>query len=257
MKLTNLKFSIILLLGFVITFSACKDGDADTQSAEDAARGTYIMADAFALADSGSDGAKALKSSDCNFSYNDFDDGFELTFDNCTDDAGLTRNGTIRVTAQQGAFDNEGMGSVTITFIDYSVENEGVSGTITATYRTNLTGFYFDVKAENLRLDYADGSHVIYNTAELKYSFSLLNAFKMEISGSSDGINRNGEHFTTETENMKIEFFANDACPYPYEGNMTVKIDGEDPVNLDFKSDACGEIKVSQKGAKDATITIF
>ncbi|RLD51779.1 MAG: hypothetical protein DRI94_05065, partial [Bacteroidetes bacterium] len=101
MKKNFLKISTLLLLGFVFTFSACKKDDADSQSAEDAARGSYIMADAFAMSNDGSDGGKALKAqfSDCKFTYNQLDDGFELTFDNCTDDAGITRNGTIRITA--------------------------------------------------------------------------------------------------------------------------------------------------------------
>ncbi len=79
----------------------------------------------------------------------------------------------------------------------------------------------------------------------------------MEISGQSEGTNRNGDHFTTETENMKIEFFASNGCPFPSEGTMTINVDGEKTITLDFSSNTCGEITVSQKGHKDGTITIF
>ncbi len=259
MKKNFLKITTLLLLGFVFTFSACKKDDADSQSAEDAARGTYIMADAFAISKDGSDNGKALKSqfADCNFSYTSLDDGFELTFYNCTDDAGITRNGTIRVTAAADAFDTENSGSVTITFIDYTIENEGISGTITATFKSGILGFYFDITAKNLRLDYADNTYVMYNTASLTYVFSAANGFQLEISGKSDGINRNGIHFTSETEDMKITFFNTSGCPFPSEGTMTINLDDEDPITLDFNSSTCGEITVSQKGHKDGTITVF
>ncbi|MCF6184924.1 MAG: hypothetical protein L3J56_09970 [Bacteroidales bacterium] len=259
MKNNFMKISTLLLLGFLFTFSACKKDNADTQSAEDAARGSYIMADAFAISNSGSDGGKALSKrfADCNFTYAKLNNGFELTFANCTDDAGITRNGTIRVTAEANAFDTEGAGSITITFINYTVDNEGISGTITATFKSGALGFYFNITAKDLRLDYADNTHVLYNTASLTYVFSLANKFSLEITGNSDGINRNGDHFTTETEKMKVEFFASTGCPFPTEGTMTINVDGENPITLNFDSGTCGEITVSQKGHKDGTITIF
>ncbi len=260
MKKNFLTISTLLLLGVLFVFSSCKKDAADTQSAEDAARGSYIMADAFALSNDGSDGGKALKAqfSDCKFTYTALDNGFELTFDNCTDDAGITRNGTIRITASADAFDTENAGSITITFIGYTVENEGISGSITATYKSGALGFYFDITAKSLRLDYADNTYVLYNTASLTYVFSAVNGFKLDITGNSDGINRNGEHFTTTTENMKIQFFStNGDCPYPTEGTMTINVDGEKAITLDFSSGTCGSFTISQKGHKDETISIF
>lgn len=261
MKKNVLKISTLLLLGFLFTFSACKKDGADSQSAEDAARGSYIMADAFALSNNGSSGnGKALSKlfSDCSFTYTTLDNGFQLTFDTCTDDAGITRNGTIQVTAAPGAFDTEGSGSITITFIDYTIDNEGISGSITATFKAGTLGAYFDITAKNLKLDYADNTSVIYNSASLTYVFSAVNGFKLTITGNSDGINRNGVHFTTKTENMKIAFFnTTSGCPYPSEGTMTINLDGEKPITLDFNSGTCGQITVTQKGHKDGTITIF
>ncbi len=256
---TFLKFSTLFILGILLSLSACKKKDADTQSSEDAARGSYILADAFALSKDGNGGGKALtkRFADCSFEYKELDDGFELTFHNCTDDAGITRNGTIRVTASADAFDTEGAGSITITFIDYTIEGEGISGTITASYKTGTLGFYFNVTAKNLRLDYPDKTYVLYNSASLTYTFSAANSFRMDISGKSDGINRNGQHFSTTTENMKIEFFASNGCPYPSEGTMTIEVDGEKPITLNFDSGECGKIKVSQKGHKDQTISFF
>ncbi len=260
MKKNFLKISTLLLVGFLFTFSACKKDAADTQSAEDAARGSYIMADAFAMSKDGNGSGKELlkRFSDCNFTYTALDNGFELTFDNCTDDAGITRNGTIRVTASADAFDTEDAGSITITFIDYTEENQGISGSVTASYKGGSAGFLFEIAAKNLRLDYADGTNVVYNSASLQYVFSIANAFHMTITGKSDGINRNGVHFTTETEKMEIQFFSTSGdCPFPTSGTMTINVDGEKPITLNFDSGTCGEITVSQKGHKDGTITIF
>lgn len=256
---TIFKISTLILFAFLFTFSACKKKDADTQSAEDAARGSYIMADAFAMSKDGNGGGKALEKrfSDCSFTYTALDDGFELTFDNCTDDYGITRNGTIRVTASADAFDNTDAGSITITFVNFTVENEGVDGSITATYKSGALGFYFAILADNLRLDYADGTFVKYNSASMNYVFSLANAFKLTITGESDGINRLGEHFTTKLEDVIVEFFSTSTCPYPTQGTMTINVDGENPITLNFDSGTCGEITVSQKGHKDGTITIF
>lgn len=256
---TFLKFSTLILLGFLFTLSACKKEDADTQSAEDAARGSYIMADAFAMSKDGNGGGKALSKrfASCNFTYTALDNGFELTFDNCTDDYGITRNGTIRITADVDAFDSENAGSITITFVNYTVNNEGIDGTITATYKTGALGFYFAIIADNLRLDYADGTYVKYNSANMNYVFSVANALKFTISGTSDGINRMGQHFTTELKDVAVEFLSTTTCPFPTQGTMTINLDDEKPIILDFDSGTCGEITVSQKGHKDGTITIF
>jgi len=257
MKKNFLKISTLLLLGLLFTVSACKK-DADNQSAEDAARGSYIMADAFALSKDGSGGGKALKArfSDCVVDYKILDDGFELTFHNCTDDDGITRNGTIRITAEENAFDTADAGSITISFIDYSENNMSISGTITASYKVGQLGFWFDITAKNLVISDASGT-VTYETASLQYVFSVANSFKMEISGNSEGTNRKGQHFTTQTENMVIEFFTSNGCPFPSEGTMTINIDGEKTITLNYDSETCGEITVTQKGHKDGTITIF
>ena len=257
MKKNFLKISTLLLLGLLFTVSACKK-DADSQSAEDAARGSYIMADAFALSKDGSGGGKALKArfSDCIVDYTTLDDGFEITFHNCTDDYGITRNGTIRITAKANAFNSGDEGSITISFINYSENSMNISGTITASYKGGQLGFWFDITAKDLVITDASGT-VTYDTASLQYVFSIENSFKMEISGNSEGTNRNGQHFTTQTENMVIEFFTSNDCPYPSEGTMTINIDGEKTITLNFDSGTCGDITVTQKGHKDGTITIF
>ncbi len=263
MKQNFFKITTLLLAVFLISFSSCKKKEADIQSAQDGARGSYILADAFALSKSGNGGKKALEErfADCSFTFALLENGFKLTFDNCTDSEGITRDGTIIVTADANAFSSENAGSITITFEAYTIENIVVKGRITARYKATDKGFYFEIIAEDLRMDYPDGTYAIYNKANLKYEFNylsgLFNNFKMKISGKADGINRNGQHFKTETKNMEVNLFESGDCPWPTNGTMTIKIDGEKTMTLDYDTGTCGEVKVSQKRHKKETITIF
>lgn len=260
MKKNLLKFTALLFTAALFTLTSCNKEDADSQSAEDAARGSYIMADAFAMGNEGTGGGKAIKSqfAACEFSYVQLDNGFSLTWNDCTDDYGITRNGTLIVTGDEGVYDNVESASLSIEFVDYSIEGQSVTGKLTFTVAQGLLGFYLNLTAENFKITYTDNTYVLYNSASLTYVFSILNGFKIEIIGSSDGINRNGQHFTTEIEGMKIEFFnASGTCAYPSEGIMTISIDGEKDLILDYDSGTCGTIKVSQKRKEDVFITIF
>ncbi|MCF6366353.1 MAG: hypothetical protein L3J35_09135 [Bacteroidales bacterium] len=262
MKKKLFLITTLLITGVLFTLNSCKKDDADSQSAEDAARGSYIMADAFALGNSGTGGGKAIKEQfyACSFNYTVItNNGFELTWIDCTDDYGITRNGTIRVTGDETVYDaNTTSASLTIEFINYSIEGQSVSGKLTFTVSSGLLGFYIGIAAENFKIVYADGTSVIYNSADITYVFSILNGFKIEIVGGADGVNRKGQHFSYEIEGMKVEFLATSGmCTYPTEGTITINIDGEKPIVLDYNTETCGQIKVSQKRHKDTYITIF
>ncbi len=260
MKKNLLKLSALLFIAALFTLTSCNKDDADAQSAEDAARGSYIMADAFAMGNEGTGGGKAIKShfAVCSFTYAQLDNGFSLTWEDCTDDYGITRNGTLIVTGNESVYDGTESASLTIEFVDYSIEGETVSGKLTFTVGSMLTGFFMSVTAENYKITYTDNTSVIYNSANITYTFSILSGFKFVISGNSDGINRNGQHFTTTTEEMTIEFFnISGTCSYPTEGIMTINVDGEKEIILDYDSGTCGQIKVSQKRKEDVFITIF
>ncbi len=261
MKKNFLKLTALFFIAAIFTLTSCKKGDADTQSAEDSARGSFIMADAFALGSDGRGGGKALKNrfDKCTFTFHQLDNGFELTFDNCTDDDGITRNGTIRFTGDENIYDMEESASFLIEFINFTIEDEVVDGKLSLSVGAGTLGAFLKLAATNLKITYSNGEYVKYNTATLNYVINYLNGFNIEISGASEGINRNGETFSTETEGLKINFFSTSGvCTFPTEGTMTINVEGEkNPVILDYGAGGCGEIKVSQKRHKDATITIF
>ena len=260
MKKNLLKLSALLFIAALFTLTSCNKDDADAQSAEDAARGSYIMADAFAMGNEGSGGGKAIKShfAACSFTYAQLDNGFSLTWEDCTDDYGITRNGTLIITGDESVYDGTESASLTIEFVNYTIEGQSVTGKLTFTVGSGLFGFYLNLTAENFKITYVDNTYVLYNSASLTYVFSILNGFKIEIIGSSDGVNRSGQHFTTEIEDMVVEFFnTSGTCAYPTEGIMTINVDGEKEIILDYASGTCGTIKVSQKRKEDVFITIF
>ncbi len=259
MKNKILKLTALFFFAALFTLTSCRK-EADTQSAEDAARGGYMMADAFAISNKGAnDGGKALMDEfgDCQINFVEFENGFKVTFNNCVDDNGLTHNGSIIFSASGNGNADVTYGSITIKFENYTVENEGIDGTVTAGLEISNygTGFWFNVGAQDLTLKYADGSKVIYDNYDLKYVFGIGNGFKFTITGSSEGTNRDGKHFKTESNDIVLSLFnlSNDNCS----GTMTIEVEGENPVTLNYDTGECGKVEVSQKGRKSQDISLF
>lgn len=257
MKNKILKLTALFFFAALFTLTSCRE-EADTQSAEDAARGGYMMADAFAISNDGAnDGEKALmdKFGDCLIDFVETENGFKVTFNNCVDDNGLTHNGSIIYLASGTGNSDVSYGNITITFENYTVENEGIDGTVTADFEAGILGFWFNVGAQDLTLKYADGSKVVYDSYSLKYVFGIGNGFKFTITGSSEGTNRDGKHFKTESNDIVLSLFnlSNDNCS----GTMTIEVEGEDPITLDYDTGECGKVEVSQKGKKNQTISLF
>jgi len=257
MKNKILKLTALFFFAALFTLTSCRK-EADTQSAEDAARGGYMMADAFAISNKGAnDGGKALldEFGSCNIDFDQFENGFKVTFENCTDDNGLTHNGSIIFSASGDGNTDVSYGNITITFENYTVDNEGINGTVTADFEAGKLGFWFNIGARNLTLKHADGSKVIYDKYDLKYVFALGNGFKFTISGSSEGTNRDGKHFKTESNDVVLSLFnfSNNGCS----GTMTVEVEGEKPLTINYDTGECGKVEVSQKGRKNQKISLF
>jgi len=254
MKNKILRLTALFFFAALFTLTSCRD-DADTQSAEDAAKGGYMMADAFAIANDGSGGGKALNArfDGCQINTVEIDNGFEIEFDNCADENGNVHDGTIRFVVDGAEVGSSAWGSITITFIDYTVEGEGIDGTVSALAKVGNFGLYFNVSASNLKLKYKNGDEVTYNSASMTYVLGLANGFKLTISGETEGVNRNGKKFSTKSEDVVLALFSvnDDSCS----GTMTVEVEGEDPITIEYSS--CGQMEISQKGKKKQTITTF
>ncbi len=248
----------------IIALSACKKDDADSQSAEDAARGSYIMADAFAIANDGQGGGKSLKgfSAEC-YEIVPFPNGggFDIIFNQCIGDDGVYRDGTLRVTAADSAWTNENSGGISITFIDFTHNEQGITGTVTAVIGigdimgNGINYIYFTLGADNLSVTYPNNDIATLNYAEINYVFKLTG---LEIFGNSNGTNRIGVVYSTVTQDIKYGTF-DDPCPWPTEGTITITIEGNRDIIVDFDQDgtaSCDNIfLVSQKRHNDVTLT--
>ncbi len=264
MKNNLLKLSALLMFAMIFALSACNKDDADSQSAEDAARGSYIMADAFAIANDGHGGGKSLKgfSAEC-YEIVPFPDGggFDIIFTQCVGDDGVYRDGTLRVTAADSAWTDENSGGISIMFIDFTHNEHGISGTVTAVIGigdilgVGINYIYFTLGADNLRVTYPNGNTAILNYAKINYVLKLTG---VEIFGNSNGINRIGIAYSTISENIKYGTF-NDPCPWPTEGTITITIEGENNIIVDFDQDgtgACDNIfLVTQDKHNDVSLT--
>jgi hypothetical protein len=251
MKNSILKLTGFFILALIISSTGCKKGDADSQSAEDAARGSYIMADAFSIANDGQGGKLNKRFSlECAV-YNPLDNGFEVIFNQCTDEAGVYRNGTIRVTASADAWNGTSSSVISITFENYQQDDEGISGTITAQASIGALGVYFTLGAQNLTMSYSNGDVATINSATLVWTITLTG---LEFNGSSNGITRDGIAYSSQSENLVFGF-----CSWPVEGIITVNVEGENEITVNFDQDgnaSCDNIYlVSQKRHGDVRVT--
>jgi hypothetical protein len=248
MKTRFFKFGTLFLTALLIISTGCKKEDADAQSAEDAARGSYIMADAFSIAND-AQGGKLNKrfSVDC-FTIDAFEGGFTITFFECTDEYGVYRDGSITVTATQDAWSSGSTAVITITFDNYVQDNEGISGTISARAGEGALGVYFTLTATNLRLTYSNGEFALINSAELTWTFTLTGG--MQYNGHSDGVTRHGVTYSSVSENLVFGY-----CSWPVSGIMTIDVEGENEITINFDQNGeapCDNIYlVTQKRHRD------
>ena len=86
MKTKHFKIIALFFAVGLMAFSSCKKPDPDSQSAEDDARGSYIMADAFAVAnnEAGDDGSgKAAYPEGMTVERDSGTHSVTITFENC------------------------------------------------------------------------------------------------------------------------------------------------------------------------------
>jgi hypothetical protein len=251
MKKNVLKISGLIVMAAIIIVSGCKKEDADTQSAEDAARGSYIMADAFSIANDANSGKLNKRFSvDC-FAIATFENGFTITFYECTDEFGVYRDGSITVTATQDAWSGTSTAVISITFANYVQDDEGISGTITAQAGQGALGIYFTLGATDLKLTYANGDIAIINSAELTWT---LSADGIEYNGHSNGVTRDGVAYSSVSDDLVFGF-----CSWPVSGIMTIDVEGENQITINFDQNGsapCDNIYlVTQKRHRDVELT--
>lgn len=245
-----LKKLVLLSILILIAFTSCKkDENIDTQSVEDNARGSLVVADAFAFSNSTAT-KKMLAVGECytvitNSNY------FEITFDSC-DYNGIYRNGTLKVTLS----DNWASGSLmSIEFENFVFDGNKINGKIDAEYSIDLiNGIYFKITAENMVMNFNNGESFSWNS-NLNFSFNISGLIPVfEIYGYSSGINRYGEEFETNMEGILFD----SSCTWPTTGTFTITSGGTESVVYfdEDGSSACNNILKVTQGRESINITL-
>jgi len=246
MKTNQFKIIALFFAIGLTVLSACQKPDPDSQSAEDDARGSYIMADAFAVAnnEAGDDGSGKAAYPEGMTVDRDIDKHtVTITFDNC-DFRGKIRNGIIHVdyvlVPQRGlrAF------NLVITFENYIIDGDKVESSI----RTTFGGTYLipeiNVIATNMKATFTDGKFISWSSDK---TFKITEGFGdfdidnnvLEISGTVTGTNRLENDFTSVYDKVTLKR----SCPdgYPVSGTVTITSDKGTTV-IDYGDGTCDDI---------------
>ncbi len=246
MKTKQFKIIALFFAIGLLAFSSCQKPDPDSQSAEDDARGSYIMADAFAVAnnEAGDDGTgKAAYPEGMTVERDSITHTVTITFDNC-DFRGKIRNGIIHVGYTRIPTVGLRAVNLTITFENYTIDNTKVEGAIRSTFGGTYLVPEINVVATNMKATFADGKFISWSSNKI---FKISEGFGdydidnnvLEISGTVTGTNRAGTDFTSVYDAVTLKR----SCPdgYPVSGTVTLTSDKGTTV-IDYGDGTCDDI---------------
>ncbi len=258
MKTKQFKIIALFFVVGLLAFSACEKPDPDSQSAEDDARGSYIMADAFAVAnnEAGDDGTgKTVYPEGMTVERDTVKHTVTITFDNC-DYRGRIRNGIINITYTR--IPTVGLRAVNliITFDNYTIDGIKVEGAI----RTSFGGTYevpeINVIATNMKATFTDDKYITWSSNKI---FTITEGFGdydidnnvLEISGTVSGTNRAGNDFTSVYDKVTLKRSCADG--YPVSGTVTITSDKGTTV-IDYGDGTCDDVITVTNNGVSVTI---
>jgi len=245
---TNLFKILAVFFAFgLFALTSCEKPNPDTQSAEDDARGGYMMADAFAIGNdnAGGDGGKTL-----------FPDGMVVThpeagkvvvtFTNC-DYRDAVRNGVINISYTQRDAGERAF-NITITFENYTMDGVQLEGTIVTTFGGTYRIPEINVVATNMKATFTDGKVLSWSSNQ---TFKVLEGFAnpdvtnvVEMSGTVEGNNRDNKSFTS----VYAALLKKECSKYPVSGTVTIISDKGTTV-IDYGNGECdNKITVTNAG---------
>ncbi len=246
MKTKHFKLIAIFFAVGLLAFSACKKPDPDSQSAEDDARGSYIMADAFAVGnnEAGDDGSgKAAYPEGMTVVRDTVAHTVTITFENCNF-RGKIRNGIIHVGYTRIPTVGPKAVNLEITFENYTIDGIKVEGAIRTTFGGTYKVPEIHVVATNMKATFTDGKVLSWSSDK---TFTITEGFGdndidnnvLEISGTVNGTNRAGEDFKSVYDKVTLKR----SCPdgYPVSGTVTITSDKGTTV-IDYGNGECDDI---------------
>jgi len=162
---------------------------------------------------------------------------------------GLSRKGVIK--AQFNANFNGTWAvndNVTITFENYYINGNNLTGTVVATCTQLDPGKIFHLVSENMMLTFSDSKSISWSTV---VDYTMLagggtidwSDDEWQIDGSNDGTARNGKTFSRTATGLKTST----ECKYFVSGNLLIVINETDSYDIEFKP-TCGNIVITYLG---------
>jgi hypothetical protein len=250
--------NIFKLLAFAITLgffsSACNEPlnepKVDLATSQDNILSEKAVSEVFGLVNglSGTVTAKAI--SECP-TYTWASNLLTITFPEtgCIGNDGYTRIGVIKAQFSNGFIGFWSVDDyVTITFENYSINGNDLTGTITATCTALEPNKVFRVTSENMELTFTDAKVLSWSTI---VDYTMLagggtigwSDDEWQIDGTNTGIARNGKSFTRQANALTTST----DCKYFISGHLIVTIDDTDTYDIEFKP-TCGSVVITYKG---------
>ncbi len=176
--------------------------------------------------------------------------------DGCESFNGILRQGKINITLTDRWF-NEGS-LRTISFEDFYVDSVHLEGikTIENTGLNEAGNMTWTRKMTEGKLTYLDGSSTTWNCERYSERVEGGDTWVFSddvylVTGGSNGLNQDGLAFTTEiTVPLKYVF----GCRFPVSGELTINIEGSEPVVINFVDGVCDNLATQTTG--DETVEI-
>jgi len=249
-----------MFMAISLLFNSCeKLFDPDTDTAKDNAKAEGAMSDVFGLVSGNAEGGE--KSADEVTCYTVELSGtvenriLTLNFGTagCPDANGVIHKGKIVATFTGRWFIT---GAKTeITFVDYYRNGEKLEGTVTATYKSNVTEGttlmpVHEIVSNNMMLTLTDGSFVKWNaTHTIKWISGYFTKARTDnkqlINSVLKGENRNGDKFESKGTDLVSQF----PCRLFVSGTVEITKPSGKSISIDFGNGECdGKFSVTQSG---------
>ncbi len=257
MKTKRLKFLTFTAASLFLAFSACEKPNPDQQSAEDDARGSYIMSDAFAVSTNEAGGSGKSSLPECVEVYRNQGDTIALTFTNC-DFRGHLRNGTIIINYTRNLTIGERAVSSIVTFENYTIDGIAVEGKITTTFGGTILTPSIHVVAEDMKATFTDQRTITWDS-DLTYKITSgfadgdITTNVYEMSGTASGINRKGVAYSSVYDKV----ITKGSCEggYPVSGSVTIESENGTTV-IDYGEGECDNIITVTNNGLSVTVTL-
>jgi len=243
MKTNLFKILAVFFALGLFAITSCNKPDPDKQSAEDDARGGYMMADAFALGnDNAGDNGKASFPEGMDVQRDVETHTVTITFTNCNY-RGSVRNGIVKIQHAKQSFGIRAF-NLTITFENYTMDEVGLEGSINTTFGGSYLKPSIHVVATGMKATFKDGKELTWSsdktfTIEVGFTDDEVDNVVV-MSGTATGVNRDGKSFSSTYTNVKLNRACEDS-KYPVSGTVSIESDKGTTV-IDYGNGECDNI---------------